>query len=51
MERIPRIEKMIKEIVTFYGPKNIMFLSIRKGFVEFLHELVQLRLDTKFTVG
>ena len=51
MKRISTIEEMVQKIDKFYRVKKNMFLTIREGITEVLHELKQLCKDTEYTEG
>ena len=50
-KRISTIEEMVQKIDEFCRIKKNMFLTIREGIAEVLHELKQLRKDTEHTKG
>ena len=51
MKRISTIEEMVQKMDEFCRIKNNMFLPVREGIAEVLHELKQLRKDTEHTEG
>ena len=51
MERISRIEEILQKMDEFCRMKKNMFLPIREGITEMLHELQQLRQDTEYMEG
>ena len=51
MKRISTIEEMVQKMDEFCRINKNMFLRIREGIAEVLHELKQLRKYTKHTEG